>query len=120
MIKLEALVGVVVFAVWVFALVEAIGTPAERVRHLPKVAWVLIVLFFPLAGSIAWFVAGRPTSPPPRPSAFPEYDRPGRMAAQDPTQDEAFLRQVRARAEEQRRRYDAERRRQQDDPPAEA
>jgi hypothetical protein len=35
---------------------------------------------------------------------FPEYDRPGRFAAADPEADEAFLRKVRERAEEQRRK----------------
>ena len=55
-------------------------------------------------------VPGRPTPPP---SAFPEYDRPGRMSPGDPTKDEAFLRDVRARAEEQRARYQAEQRRKQ-------
>ena len=69
-------------------------------------------LLFPLLGSIAWFVAGRPQPTPP-PSAFPEYDRPGRMAPGDSSKDEAFLRDVRARAEEQRARYQAEQRRKQ-------
>jgi hypothetical protein len=41
---------------------------------------------------------------------FPEYERHGRFAAADPAADEAFLEQVRARAEEQRRRYERERR----------
>ena len=36
---------------------------------------------------------GRPTS------AYPEYDRPGRFVATSPDDDEAFLRQVRERAE---------------------
>ena len=34
---------------------------------------------------------------------FPEYDRPGRFAATNPDDDEAFLRQVRERAEQQTR-----------------
>ncbi len=36
---------------------------------------------------------------------FPEYDRPGRAAATDSGDDEKFLRQVRERAEEQRRAH---------------
>ena len=47
---------------------------------------------------------------------FPEYDRPGRAAAVDPEKDEEFLRQVRERAEEQRKRYEASRK---PEPPAE-
>jgi hypothetical protein len=42
-------------------------------------------------------------------SRFPEYDRPGRFAATNPDDDEAFLAQVRARAEQQRREYQARR-----------
>lgn len=123
MIKIEGLVGLVTFALWVFCLVEAISTPADRVRNLPKVGWVVIVLLFPLVGSIAWLVAGRPDARPRRPSAyersvpqFPEYDRPGRAAAVDPDKDEEFLRQIRERAEEQRRRYEQSRKPQPPDP----
>lgn len=121
-IKLELLLGVATFALWVFCLVDAIGSPTDRVRNLPKVAWVLLILFFPFVGSIAWLVAGRPDPGVARRAAdgrayrretpdFPEYDRPGRAAALDPGQDEAFLRQVRERAEAQRRAYEAQRKR---------
>jgi hypothetical protein len=34
---------------------------------------------------------------------YPEYDRPGRFSATNPDDDEAFLRQVRQRAEQQTR-----------------
>ena len=118
MIKLEGLVGIVVFALWVFCLVDAIGTPSDRVRNLPKVAWILLILFFPFIGSIAWLVAGRPDSTRARRSAyereqpqFPEYDRPGRAAAVDPDKDAEFLRQIRERADAQRKQYDEQRRR---------
>ncbi len=118
MIKLELLLGVATFALWVFCLVDAIGAPADRIRNLPKVGWVLLILFFPFVGSIAWLVAGRPEDAPRRLSAYeretpayPEYDRPGRAAAVDPEKDEAFLRQVRERAEAQRQAYEAQRRR---------
>lgn len=117
-IKVEMLLGVATFALWVFCLVDAIGSPSDRVRNLPKVAWVLLILFFPLVGSIVWLAAGRPGSGGVRRPAyeretpgFPEYDRPGRAAAADPEQDEAFLRQVRERAEAQRRAYEAQRKR---------
>ena len=118
MIKIEGLLGVVAFALWVFCLVDAIGSPADRIRNLPKAAWIVIVLLFPLVGSIAWLVAGRPESGVARrsayereQSAFPEYDRPGRAAAVDPEKDETFLRQVRERAEAQRKAYEEKRKR---------
>ena len=116
-IKVELLFSVVVFAVWIFTLADIAQTPARQVHHLPKIAWAIIVLLFPILGSIAWFVLGRPEGKP-QPSAyerevpsFPEYDRRGRAAAADPEKDEAFLRQVRERAEAQRKRHDAEKRR---------
>lgn len=94
----------------VFCLVEAISSRDDEVRHLSKVWWILLILFFPFVGSIAWLAAGRPVRAPRRlgpharsAGAFPEYDRPGRFAAADPEADEAFLSQVRERAEEQRR-----------------
>jgi hypothetical protein len=116
MIRLELLFGLVTLALWIFCLVEVIGTDDGAIRNLPKVGWLLIVLFFPLAGSVAWLAAGRPVtavgrSPYERRAPqYPEYDRPGRAAATSPEDDEAFLRQVRERAEEQRRRYRESRR----------
>jgi hypothetical protein len=112
MIKMDLLFGVVTLALWVFSLVDAIGSDEGQIRHLPKVWWLLIVLFFPFAGSIAWLVAGRPASGsqsrPAQARAVPEHperDRPGRAATLGPEDDEEFLRKVRERAEEQRRRY---------------
>lgn len=32
----------------------------DRIRGLPRFAWVLLILVAPLLGSIAYFVAGRP------------------------------------------------------------
>jgi hypothetical protein len=114
-IRLEILFGFVTLCLFVFCLVNVIQTPEGDVRNLPKTVWLLLVLFFPFVGSVAWLVAGRPEQARPRAyergaPAFPEYDRPGRAAASDASSDEEFLRQVRARAEEQRRRHDEERR----------
>ena len=124
MIKLELLLGVVTFALWVFCLVDAIGAQPSRVRNLPKVAWVLLILFFPFVGSIAWLVAGRPGDGRPRRSAherevpeYPEYDRPGRAAAVDPAKEYEFLRQVRERAEAQRKAYEEKKKRERDAEP---
>ncbi|GAA2422212.1 PLD nuclease N-terminal domain-containing protein [Streptomyces macrosporus] len=59
---LRLLPTVLVLAVWIYAFIDCLNTPENEVRKLPKVAWVLIVLFFGtvLLGPIAWFVAGRP------------------------------------------------------------
>ena len=119
MIKMELLLGVVGFALMVYCLIEAISTSESNIRNLPKIVWILLILFFPLVGSVAWLVAGRPqnggrlTREQGGSPDFPEYERRGRMAAGDAEKDEEFLRNVRERAEQQRQRYDAEKKRQQ-------
>jgi hypothetical protein len=112
---LDGALGLVVLGLWIFCLLDVISTDEFAVRNLSKVWWVILVLFFPLVGSIAWLVAGRPESNPTssmpykgnhgHPSSFPEYERPGRAVAANPEDDEAFLRGLRERAEEQRRAY---------------
>jgi hypothetical protein len=106
----------------VYCVLNVITTPEDQVRNLPKLLWLVLVILLPLIGGIAWLVAGRPQNG--RPAAlpykgnsgrFPEYDRPGRSVAQNPDDDEAFLRGLRERAEEQRRRA-AESAKREDDP----
>jgi hypothetical protein len=102
--------GLVLFALWVVCVIDVIVADELRVRNLPKMVWLLIVLLLPDVGSIAWLVAGRDWQSGTKPATsrtattFPEYDRPGRHIAANPDDDEAFLRQVRQRAEEQRQR----------------
>lgn len=105
--------GLIITVLWVFCLIDVITADEGGIRHLPKMVWLLLVIFVPLAGSIVWLVAGRPIGggiwggagePRRSNSAFPEYDvRPGRAVASDPEADAEFLRQCRARAEQQRR-----------------
>jgi hypothetical protein len=42
------------------ALISCLSAEDDEIRTLPRVAWILIILFFPLVGAIAWFSAGRP------------------------------------------------------------
>ncbi len=112
MARLGIYLGPLVLALWVFCVVDVVLAREDQVRHLPKWGWLLLVLLFPLVGSVAWLVAGRPRRSRRRPApyerevtAFPEYDRPGRAAAVDPAADAEFLRRCRERAEEQRKRH---------------
>ena len=92
----------------VYCALNVITTPEGEVRNLPKMIWLLLVLFFPLVGGVAWLVAGRPVTPsrslPYKGNAgIPsEYDRPGRATAGSPDDDAAFLKSLRERAEAQR------------------
>jgi Phospholipase_D-nuclease N-terminal len=109
MIRFELAFGLVTLGLWIYCLVDVIGRGDGELRNLPKLWWLLIVLFFPFAGSIAYLVAGRPQGAPRRSPherampEYPEYDRPGRAGATAAESDEEFLRMVRERAEQQRR-----------------
>jgi hypothetical protein len=110
--------AVVELLLLVYCVLNVITTPESQVRNLPKLLWLALVILLPLIGGIAWLVAGRPQSvarpgglPYKGNRGFPEYDRPGRAAAQNPDDDEAFLRGLRERAQEQRRGAEEQRRR---------
>jgi len=120
-IKLDLLLATAGFAVWIFCLIDVAQTRDDEIRNLNKGAWIMIVLFFSVPGAIGWFIFGRPDNRPRAPRAherptprFPEYDRPGRAAATSPDKDEEFLKQVRARAEEQRKKYAEQKKREQE------
>ena len=109
MFKFSALLGVISVGLMVWCLVEAISADGHRIRNLPKVAWILLILFFPLAGSIAWLLGGRPTAAADRAGASPDPDRTTRADRRNPAEEAAdFSTRTRERAEEQRRRYEAQ------------
>jgi hypothetical protein len=116
MLFFDGALGLVLLAVWLFCIIDVITTPDAQIRNLPKLAWLLIVIALVDLGSIAWLVAGRNWSgnnslvhKGNRSSCFPEYDRPGRFVPTNPDDDEAFLRQLRERAEQQRQDYQTRR-----------
>ena len=106
----------------VYCVLNIVTTPEGEVRNLPKLLWLVLVVVLPLVGGIAWLVAGRPQGParsmPYKGNAGvpPAYDRPGRATAFRPEDDEAFLRGLRERAEQQRRAAEQQRRSAGDDP----
>ena len=96
----------------VYCVLNVITTPEHQVRNLPKLLWLFLCFVPPVIGPICWLLFGRPqgdTRPGGLPykgntGGFPEYERPGRAVPQNPDDDEAFLRNLRERAEEQRKR----------------
>lgn len=60
---LRVLLTLAMLAFTVYAVVDCIQTEEDRVRNLPKIAWVVLVLLFTPIGGIAWFIAGRPQRP---------------------------------------------------------
>jgi hypothetical protein len=122
---LDGVAGLVVLALWLYCVLDVITTDEAAMRNLPKMAWVLIVIFLFEIGAIVWLIAGRPQarqrSVPDKANTGipPEYDRPGRASANHPDDDAAWLLQLKARAEEQRKKAaeQAKRLRQQEDEP---
>jgi hypothetical protein len=100
----------------VFCLIDCIQTDQALVRNLSKGWWILLIIFFPIVGGIAWLVAGRPRAEHRRPqvpwpstgtAGFPEYERPRRQVA--PDDDPEFLAEMRrgdAEQEELLRRWE--------------
>ena len=125
MLYLDGIAGLVVLALWLYCVLDVITTDEADMRNLPKMAWVLIVVFLLEIGAVIWLIAGRPqgrrTSAPYKGDTGvpPEYDRPGRASAANPDDDAAWLAQLKARAEEQRKKAaeQAKLLRQQDDDP---
>ena len=121
MARLYVLLFLAQIVLAVCALISCLSAEEGQIRALPRVAWVLIILFFPLVGSIAWFVAGRePGSRAPR-TAWPVgngfAERQRRPLA--PDDDPEFLRSVQDRSrgkdEELFSRWEEDLRRREDD-----
>ncbi|MET8204223.1 PLD nuclease N-terminal domain-containing protein [Micromonospora taraxaci] len=121
MARLGVLLFLVQIVLAVCALISCLSAEEGQIRALPRIAWVLIILFFPLIGSIAWFLAGREASSGARKGLLggtgsPERQRPRTVAPDD---DPEFLRSVQDRAKEQDdelfRRWEEDLRRREDD-----
>ena len=128
MARLYLLLFAVQILLAIAALISCLSAEEGEINALPRIAWVLIILFFPLLGSIAWFAAGRISTSRAktwRPGAgFPERERPRPVAPDD---DPAFLRGIRdervrdeemfAKWEEDLRRREEKIRKEQPPPP---
>ncbi|MFC0508402.1 PLD nuclease N-terminal domain-containing protein [Micromonospora costi] len=122
MVRLYALLFVAQIVLAVCALISCLSAEESEIRALPRVAWVLIILFFPLVGSIAWFVAGREPrggrarTPWPVGNGFSERERRPTVAPDD---DPEFLNSLaeRSRPDDQElfRRWEEDLRRREDD-----
>jgi hypothetical protein len=44
----------------VYCILDVAMTDRASVRTLPKLVWLLLVLFIPVVGSVGWIVVGRP------------------------------------------------------------
>ena len=67
--------GTVLILLWLYCIFDVISTDESVIRNLPKMAWLMIVIFLPDVGSIAWLLLGRPLYAGWRPGDT-EYRKP--------------------------------------------
>ena len=119
MVFAQGALGIVLLGFLLFCLLDVITTDGSTVRHLPKFAWILLVVLINPVGGIAWLLAGRPPaagrpaigdSGPTHPSGrgprpLPRSRPSGPLAPDD---DPEFLAELRRREKELRRKQRGE------------
>lgn len=79
LIEAEGIIAFVLFALWIWALIDCISTEGELVRNLPKGIWLIIVIILFDLGAILWLLLGRPANKHWRPTTGPaDYSAPRR------------------------------------------
>lgn len=119
MVRVWGVLGLFSFAFTLYVLLDVVLTDSSLVRNLPKLTWVLIVLFVPLVGGIVWLVAGRPQQATAAPggarSRSGRRDHPAgrnrREPPKGPDDDPDFLRSLEERLREDDRDPDDDPRR---------
>jgi hypothetical protein len=76
-IEADGLVLLVLFAFWIWALLDVIATESELCRNLPKGIWLILVLILPDIGSLVWLLLGRPAKGSWKPGST-DYSAPRR------------------------------------------
>lgn len=100
MARLSIVLFLVQIALAVAALISCLSTEEDEIKSLPRIGWILIILFFPLIGSLAWFIAGR-VSKRPRTGWGLTGGGTGRQQPRQvaPDDDPEFLRSLRPKPE---------------------
>lgn len=88
--------------VWIFSVLDAAQSDRDRVRTLPKGFWLVILVLFPVVGSLLWFWLGRP-----RVSRYGSFGAPVEKPVIAPDDDPEYLRFLEAKA--RREKQDRER-----------
>lgn len=77
MLYADGVVGLALLGLWLFAIFDVIATDSSLCRNLPKGLWLILVLFVPDVGAIAWLLLGRPERAAWRPGGS-DYSAPRR------------------------------------------
>ncbi|MFJ5776511.1 PLD nuclease N-terminal domain-containing protein [Streptomyces sp. NPDC093094] len=91
---LRLLMYLVPLALTIFAFIDCLNTPEDEARHLPKIAWVFIILLFWIVGPIAWLAAGKVRTPPANGRTPSEWHRNHRAQFVAPDDNPEFLKSL--------------------------
>ncbi|MFF5427386.1 MULTISPECIES: PLD nuclease N-terminal domain-containing protein [unclassified Streptomyces] len=96
---LRALMFILPLALLIYAFIDCLNTPEDETKHLPKVIWVIVILLFPIVGSVGWIATGKERRP-----------RPARGGWVAPDDNPEFLDSLREEKSREERRRDEARR----------
>ncbi|MGX4690519.1 PLD nuclease N-terminal domain-containing protein [Streptomyces sp. JNUCC 63] len=91
---LRVLTILVPLALTIFAFIDCLNTPEDEAKHLPKIAWVFIILLFWVVGPIVWLAAGKDRRPPANGRTPSEWHRNHRAQYVAPDDNPEFLKSL--------------------------
>ena len=87
----RGIIAVLSIALSIFALSDCVQTEDEKIRGLPKWAWIVLIVLIPWVGPITWLFVGKERSWGRGSSGSPGPRRDGPLA---PDEDPEFLRKL--------------------------
>ncbi|MFI9026769.1 PLD nuclease N-terminal domain-containing protein [Streptomyces sp. NPDC053560] len=100
---LRVLMILVPLALSIYAFIDCVTTDEKHVRHMPKPLWAILVLLFPLVGSVSWLIAGKDRAALAAQDGGPRRARGGWVAPDD---NPEFLEKLGTQERAQRRDED--------------
>ncbi len=91
---LRVLMILIPLALTIFAFIDCLNTPEDEAKHLPKIAWVFIILLFWIVGPIVWLAAGKQRTPPQGGRTPSEWHRNHRTTWVAPDDNPEFLKSI--------------------------
>ncbi|MEI5527262.1 PLD nuclease N-terminal domain-containing protein [Streptomyces brasiliscabiei] len=91
---LRVLMYLVPLALTIYAFIDCLNTPEDEAKHLPKIAWVFIILLFWIVGPIAWLAAGKLRNVPEGGRTPSEWHRSHRTEYVAPDDNPEFLKSL--------------------------
>ena len=64
MVRVWLVIGVIAALFYIYSIVDCALAERERVRGVPKAAWVAIVVVFAIIGGVLWFAIAAPDDDP--------------------------------------------------------